>query len=298
LRRKTILLYGRSRAGKSALIGELAKHLYINTGKKTRVYHIDNGGFDVLEPHIQNGFVEVVEQMNSDPWVFLNNAVAGRVRDSAGRWEASKLDDLGLIAFEGITAFCDAFMTNLAGQAATGLNVGGQASVSFNVNGDGQTLKIGGNNMSHYNIVQNRITKEVWASQKLQVPYILWTASASKDDDQLNNGKVLGPAAAGKALTSEIPRWFQYTFRVDAVPAQMGKPERHILYLGMSTDSTAGKAVPQRNARVHIGEDLPPTFEPASLVGALKLISDGETKAKEAMEKEIKGIGKSVMSGA
>lgn len=280
-------MYGRSRSGKTAQISELAKHVKLTTGKNTLVYSVDKGGFDVLSPHIDLGFVQVVEQGDTSPWTFLNKAANGFIRDSAGKWVKADLSNIGLIAFEGLTAFADAFMTDLADRASRGENLGGQASVSFKVTSDNETLSVGGNNMSHYNIVQNRITQEVWASQKLPVPFVVWTASVSKDDDSINTGKVLGPAVVGKALTSEVPRWFQYTFRIDAVPAQMGKPERHILYLGMSTDQTAGNAVSLGNTRTPLGVELPPTIEPASVVEALRKIAVAEEQAKEAIRKEI-----------
>lgn len=282
-------MYGRTRSGKSAQIGEFAKNLKLTQGLNTRVYHIDNGGYGVLRPHIENGFLEVIEQQDSSPWHFLAHAAQGHTRDSAGKWVKGDLTGIGMIAFEGMTAFADAFMTDLADRASDGLNVGGSASVSFKVQSEGESLTVGGNNMSHYNVVQNRITKEVWASQKLNVPYIVWTASVSKDDDSINSGKVLGPAVVGKALTSEVPRWFQYTFRLDAIPAMQGKPERHVLYLGLSQDVSAGNATSLGNTRVPMGIELPATVEPASLVGAMKLITDGEQKAKEAMKKELEG---------
>ena len=295
MKRKTILLYGRTRAGKSAQLGDLAKHIKITTGKNTRIYHVDNGGYGVLEPHIAAGFVEVIEMEGTSPWLFLAKAALGQVRDSAGHWVKGDLSNIGMIAFEGLTAFADELMVDLSEKAAAGQSLGGQASVSFKVTSDGESINVGGNNMAHYNIVQNRITKEVWTSHKLQVPYILWTASLSKDDDSINSGKVLGPAVVGKALTSEVPRWFQYTFRIDALPSQQGKAERHVLYLGMSQDQTAGNAVVLGNTRVPLGTELPPTIEPASLVQAMKLITDAENKAKEAMQKEIAA---SVRTGA
>ncbi len=292
------MLYGRTRSGKSAQIAELARHVKLTTGKNTLVYHIDRGGYDVMVPHIDLGFVKVVEQEETSPWLFLNKASHGMVRDVAGKWVKADLANVGLIAYEGMTAFADAFMTDLADQSARGLSVGGAASVSFKITSDGETMTVGGNNMSHYNIVQNKITQEVWASQKLPVPYIVWTASVSKDDDSINNNKVLGPAVVGKALTSEVPRWFQYTFRIDAIPAQQGKAERHVLYLGMSMDQTAGNAVSLGNTRVPMGADLPPTIEPASVVQALAKITEAEEKVKEDMRKEMQAAASNLSTGA
>jgi hypothetical protein len=143
--------------------------------------------------------------------------------------------------------------------------------------------------MAHYMIGQSRITEEVWESQKLPASsFVLWTASVSKDEDATSSGKVLGPQVCGKALTSEVPRWFQLTFRIDALPAQNGKPERHILYLGNSIDINSGNAVGLGNTRTPLGApDLPPTIEPASLVKAIQLIDTASTTALDAMKKRL-----------
>lgn len=284
----SILLYGRTRAGKSASVAELAEHVYRTTAKKTRVYTADRGGTGPMAPHIQLGIIDVVEQGATDPWIFLNRATKGQVRDADGRWVPGNNGDIGLFAFESMTAFAEALMASLAGKAAEGVNIGGSANISFAVQGDGETLKVGGSNMAHYNVVQTRITEEVWASQRLAAQYILWTASVSKDDDTTSVNKVLGPQVVGKALTAEVPRWFNLSFRIDAIPAQGGKPERHIIYLGNSTDVTSGNAVGLGNTRVpRDAPELPASIEPASLVKAIQLIEDANIKATDVVKRRL-----------
>lgn len=282
-------MYGRSRAGKSTQIAELAEWVKINLGKKTLVNTIDKGGAGPMMPLIELGVIDLVEQGDSSPWMFMNKICTGHIRDSkTGKWVKADLSQYGLIANESLTSFSDAFMNDLAAMAANGVNIGGAANVGFTVQSDGETMKIGGNNMGHYNVVQNRILDEVWKSQKLDVPYIIWTASASRDDDPNASGKVIGPAVAGKALTAELPRQFDLTFRMECTPAAQGKPEKHILYLGNSVDMAAGNAVSLGNTRVPLGApDLPATIEPASIVKALSLIEDAENKAKELLKKRL-----------
>jgi hypothetical protein len=289
VRKRTVLLYGRTRSGKSTQIGELAEHVYKTEGKKTRLYSADRGGIGPIQPHIDMGLIEVVEQGDSDPWIFLNKAVRGFVRDDKGKWVAGKNTDIGMFAFESMTSFADSLMASMAKKAGEGINIGGGANVSFSVMGDGESLKVSGSNMAHYMIGQSRITEEVWESQKLPASsFVLWTASVSKDEDATSSGKVLGPQVCGKALTSEVPRWFQLTFRIDALPAQNGKPERHILYLGNSIDINSGNAVGLGNTRTPLGApDLPPTIEPASLVKAIQLIDTASTTALDAMKKRL-----------
>jgi hypothetical protein len=143
--------------------------------------------------------------------------------------------------------------------------------------------------MAHYGVAQSRITEEVWQSQRLNASYILWTASVSKDDDQAASGKVLGPAVCGKALTSEVPRWFNLTFRMDALPAQAGKPERHLLYMGNHMDMGAGNAVGLGNTRTPLdaGPLKEAIIEPASIVRALELIDGGYNVALETIKKRM-----------
>lgn len=282
-------MYGRSRAGKTALLGELAKELKAKTGLKTLVYWIDKGGVGPIQPLIDLGVIDIVYQEETSPWLFMNKASTGQVRDpKTGKWAKADMSQYVMVGNESMTGFSDAFMNDLADQASRGVNIGGAANVSFTINSDGEALKIGGNNMGHYNVVQNRILDEVWRSQKLPVPYIYWTASLSRDEDPNASGKVLGPAIAGKAMTAEMLRQFDLTFRVDCLPAQAGKPERHILYLGNSVDLAAGNAITLGNTRVPMGaKELPSNIEPASLVKALDLIGAAEEEAKEKIRAEL-----------
>lgn len=286
-RKRTILMYSRSRGGKTTLLAELAEHVKVTLGKKSLIYSIDKGGIGPMVPMIDLGIIDLVEQEDTDPWIFMNKVSTGQVRRE-GKWVKADLSQYGMVGIESMTGFSDAFMNDLALKAAQGINIGGASNVGFTVSGDGESLKIGGNNMGHYNVVQMRILDEVWRSQRLSIPYLAWTASASRDEDPNASGKVIGPAIAGKALTAEMLRHFDLTFRLDCLPAQAGKPERHLLYLGNSVDLAAGNAVGLGNTRVPLGaKELPSSIEPASLVKALMLIEDAEKEAKEVVRKRL-----------
>ena len=287
-RKRTVLLYGRSRAGKTALLAELAEWLKKLTGKKSLLNYIDKGGLGPIIPLIELGVVDLNEQLATDPWIFMNKVSTGQVRDSSGKWVKADLSQYAMIANESMTGFSDAFMNSLAQKSADGINIGGAANVGFTVVDGTDSLKVGGNNMGHYNVVQNRILDEVWRSQKLDVPYVVWTASASRDEDPNSSGKVIGPAIAGKALTAEMLRQFDLTFRVDCTPATAQKGEEHILYLGNSVDLASGNAVSLGNTRVPMGASpLPANIKPASLVGAIQLIEKAEKEAKEVIKKRL-----------
>lgn len=279
----TILLYGRTNAGKTAQIGNLAEHVFNTKGKITRLYTADKGGLDPILPYVDVGILEVVEIGETDPWIFLNKAVRGYTRDDKGKWvlDPTRNSEVGAYCFESMRGIAEALMMSMAQKSGQGVNIGGGSNISFPITGDGETIKVSGSNMAHFGVAQARITEEVWESQKLDADYVLWTSSVSKDDDTTAGGKVLGPDVIGKALTAEVPRWFNYTFRIDVVAAQAGKPERHILYLGNHVDVGAGNAAGLGNVRRPL--DAPPltsnTIEPADLVRALTMVRDDSRKA-------------------
>lgn len=287
-KKRTILLYGRTRSGKSTLIAELAEYLKVTTGKPSLVYSADKGGVGPMRPHINQGIIELVAQDDTNIWLFLSKMSRGQVREG-GKWVPADLSKYAMVANESITGIGDQLMNDMADKAAQGINIGGSANINFSVTGDGETLKVGGSNMGHYNVAQTRLLEEFWRSQKLKVSnFVLWTAGASKEDDQTSGGKVVGPAGPGKALTTELPRHCDLCFRVDCLPAQQGKDERHILYLGNSVDVAAGNAVGLGNTRVPMGaKPLPSSIEPASLVKVLQLIEQAEKEADEALSKRM-----------
>lgn len=288
-KKRTILLYGRTNSGKTAQLGALAEYVWKTEKKPTRLYTADMGGTHTIQPYIDLGIIEAVEIGDTSPWIFLNKAVRGFVRDKDGKWVAGDNANIGMFAFESMRSIAERLMLDMAQKAAQNVNIGGGANISFSVAGDGETFKVSGSNMAHYGVCQAKMTEEVWASQKLDAPYIVWTSSVSKDEDTTAAGKVLGPDVIGKALTVEVPRWFNYTFRIDVVPAQQGKPERHILYLGNHVDIGAGNAAGLGNTRMPL--DAPPlqlnTIEPASLVKALEIAESGSNVALEAIKRRI-----------
>lgn len=287
--KRTILLYGRTRSGKSTLIAELAEDLKRKTGKPSLVYTADKGGVGPMAPQIKAGIIDLVAQEDTNIWIFLNKMSNGHIRGTNNKWVPTDTSKYAMVANESITGIGDQLMNDMADKAANGISIGGSANINFNVSGDGETMKIGGSNMGHYNVAQTRILDELWRSQKLKPSdFVLWTAGASKEDDQNAGGKVIGPAGPGKALTAELPRHFDLCFRLDCAPARGKELESHTLYLGNSVDLAAGNAVALGNTRVPLGaKDLPTSITPASLVKAISLIEQAEKEADEALAKRM-----------
>jgi hypothetical protein len=291
----TILLYGPTNSGKSTQIGVLAEHVKKTTGKNTRLYTADKGGIQSIMPYVNLGIIEPVEIGDSDPWIFLNKAVKGYIRDAKGKWvlDEKANANIGFYAFESLRGIAENLMMDMARKAGAGINIGGGANVAFQVQGDGETLKISGSNIAHYGVAQARMTEEVWESLKLNAEYIMWTSSVSKDEDGVSSGKVLGPDVIGKALTAEVPRWFHYTVRISVQPGKGGAPEKHTLFLGTHIDLSAGNAAGLGNIRRPL--DAPPlksiTVEPADIVKFIQVVKDESQAAAEDVIRKRMGIG-------
>lgn len=288
VRNRNILLYGETGAGKTPMVGELAEYIYKTEQKKTRLYTSDRGGLETIVPYIDLGIIET-QPLVGDPWIWLHKAARGFVFDpTRNKWVDGKRDDIGLYAFEGLTSIADALMQNLAKKAADGVNIGGGGNINFTVADAGESIKVGGNNQSHYGVVQTRITEEVWESQKLP-GWLMWTATLSRDPDQ-STAQVLGPQIAGKALTGEVPRWFVYTFRITVIPPPAGSSakERHILYLGSHQDQGAG-AKGMANMRRPLDADPLTDFkvEPASIVKAIQMADTGREQARDRIKARL-----------
>ena len=283
-----ILLYGRTGSGKSTLIGELAEWVFATLGKTTLLYTADKGGYKSLQPYIDLGIIRVIEIGNTDPFVFLNKSANGFERDKTGKWVKADLTNIGFIANESFRSHADGMMMSMEQKLAAGINIGGSANISFTAASDGESLKISAGNMSIYGVAQNQIRNEVWNSHKLDVAYLGWTSAVSKDEDINAAGKILGPDVIGKAMTTVTPYWFDYTFRLDTIAAQAGKPERHLLYLGTHSDVNAGGAAGLGNIRMPLDGTLTQNIiEPASIVKALQVLKDGSASATNAIRKRL-----------
>lgn len=287
--KQTILLYGRTNAGKTALIGEYAEHVFLTTGKRTRLYNIDRGGPDTIQPYIDLGIIEFIDRGDDNPFLFLERATKGYVRE-AGKWVKHTPDDIGMYAFESIRSFAEELKKDMELQVRSGKSIGGGSNINFTVGTGTDAIKVTGGNMTMYGVAQDRVVENMWDSHKLPADTIIWTSTVSKDDDVVA-GKVVGPDVIGKALAGEVPRWFNYTFRVDVQPAQMGQDEKHILYLGTHTDIGAGGASAQGNIRRPLDAAKLETtvIEPASLVKALQIVKEGSYST--AIEKIKKRLG-------
>jgi hypothetical protein len=286
----TILLYGSTGAGKTAQVGELAEHYFKTLKKRTRIYAADKGGWEVIKPHIDLKIIEIVP-LFGDVFVWLDHAVKGD-KIVNGKWVPGIDPDIAMYAFEGFTSISDNLMLWMSQASSNGVNIGGGGSFSFVAGGKevgAEKVKIGSNNMAHYSVAQQQVFEKSTQSQSLPGT-VLWTAGDRRGEDDANGG-VVGPQAAGKALTGELPRCFQYTFRIvsEVLPNQ---DTTHVLYTDSHVEmQSKGMAKALSNGRVPLaGGDtakVPSKISPASLVQVLQLLEKRQDAAKIAMMKRL-----------
>ena len=284
---KTICLFGDSGDGKSTLTAELAEHFYLYgrnaAGKplRTRLYTSDEGGIDVYAPYVELGIVEVVNLFRlPEPWVWLNALANGKILSPTGQWVDGKNDDIGLWAFESMTSMADSLRVALGG---------GDTRLDVKPNQSGDRDAHGRN----YGLAQDRIGEVIKLSFKLPGTKV-WTARARRGDDADTNATILGPQVVGKALTSEIPAWFNFTFRIMGIPGDeiTKQGERHRLYLSDYVDQISRGAKGLGNNRCPLdGGTLPPYIEPASLVQALALIDKASSTATDVVRDRLRKAG-------
>lgn len=114
-------------------------------------------------------------------------------------------EEVGLWAFEGLTAFGELMLRRLSG-----LDPAGGNSIK---DGDFRITSAG---QQHYGMAQKYIGQYVSNSRQLPVDLVVWTALELRSDD---DGKPLyGPALPGKKLTSMCIPWFNDVLHLDALP--------------------------------------------------------------------------------
>lgn len=281
---KTIMLWGDSGDGKTCQLGELATFLYLNGRSaegaplKTVLYTADEGGVESIKPQIDLGIIEVISlARRPDPWSWSNAIAQGFKLDSAGKLvarSAAERATIGMWAFEGTTSIGEALRAGL-----TPRTMGQKPAAAGDKDAHGRT----------YGQAQEGIADTIRLSFTL--PGIkLWTARARRGEDDAT-ASVLGPQVVGKALTAEIPSWFNYTFRVMAVPADevLGIKEAHRLFLGDHMDRGLKGLGNQR--RPLDGGDVPGYIEPASLVGAFRAMANAGETAVQTLRAQMRAKG-------
>lgn len=291
--RTSLALYGDSGDGKTTQLGVLAEFRYRTLGRKTRVYSTDLGGWETIKPYIRLGIMEVIDLTDMQhPWEAIDHAAKHRRLTADGKWEDDPTPNNWDYAYDGGTGACDLMMQDLAEQAARGKNIGGGVAVTLT---DG-SLKLGGNNQSHFGLAQTGILRALALSVKGNIPdaFVTWTFTARRAEDKDSTAIILGPQAAGKALTGELPRLFTYCWRMMSIPADpvLKTAGEHRLYLEDHKDLLTPGAKVVGNDRVPLDAkplDVP-YIVPANVVKALQMLEGKNAEAEAAIRARLEGL--------
>ena len=277
----SLLLYGDTGHGKSTLIAQLAVHL-AQQGKRTAIFLADKGSHKPFKLLVKQGVVDLYHP-RGNAWVWVHHALRGEVKDEKGTYHSVVKDDIGLVVHEGLTAYAELLMSSLASMSANGTNVGGEGAWNVTIREDKDSLKLGTSNRAHYGMVQLQIREGIHA-EKPPVPHI-FTAGVRRGESGQNT-PVLGPLVVGEALTSQLPRWMDYTFRC----AMTGG--KYHLHLSPHADPQLGpRTVVLSNSRLPLqggSVAVPASVEPASLVKALQILQRREEAAEIELIKQLK----------
>ena len=274
-RGRTIALFGDTGSGKTAQSGAVAKARFLADRQRTLYVSADRGGFDAIEPLEAVGVMQVVNLDEvDDPWVWINAATSGEMLQP----------DHGLIVIDSATSVSEFLLNQITKDPQ---QIGQQKTQRFKVGADKQ-LTVGANNESHYGLVQSFMLDQIWRSTWLASKGVdvLWTFGLDRSE-KVDASLVIGPKLAGHALTSQIPKWFQFFFRMVSIPVS-GAPARHLLYLQEQPDlNGTGTSFGNPRYPLDATTELPAVLEPASLVTALTLIEQGQAEADEKLREEF-----------
>jgi hypothetical protein len=273
---RTIALYALTGAGKTTQAGEYAKYVKRTRGLDTVLNSSDRGGYNSLGPLVRAGIIHPNElSPEDDAFIWLDEAARGVNVDPS---------KVGCVIFDSGSSCSEALLSAVS---KADFQVGQQKTQKFVVAKGSKNLSVAINNQAHYGIVQQYMLDAIWTSTWLTKKGIdvIWTFTVYKGEEQ-DSTPILGPKLAGKALTAEIPKWFQYTFRMDSIPVEGAEP-RHVLYTTEHTE-LAGLGHSFGNARYPLGATpLPAVIEPASLVTVIELIEQGQKEADELIKAEL-----------
>lgn len=245
------LFYGPSGCGKSTAAAAVAAQYYKATQKPWRVL-IGDGSLATYEDSglVDMGVVQICEY-SFRPWP---QTVIQRLLE--GWWlkdpsdpqselvEPPKTQDwfsnLGGYIIEGGAMISQYLMGDVQGglryQSARGVKIGQDAPMKLvdteyteqglPIKGKGPGTAFGGNPISHFNYVQQRMFNFIEASKALPGMKI-WTTHEAAAEDKISGDKIIGPEIAGQAMTKHVSRQFNNTFHFHTAAAKAKEKDDH-----------------------------------------------------------------------
>lgn len=225
--------YGQSGAAKSESVVAVMIKLWESEGLASRVI-IGDGSRATYEDHglIEAGVCEVVDYSLRDwPMTTMQRLCEGYwpedVNDPTSPLKAPKPEDLkklGVFAVEGLSVGSEYLMGDMKGglaeQAGRGIKIGQDSPVfamdvlyddkGKAIKDSGPATTFGGNPLAHYGFAQRRMLANVERTKAFP-NIVIWTAHERSAEDRISKEKLVGPAAAGEAITAQLPRIFNNT---------------------------------------------------------------------------------------
>lgn len=148
------------------------------------------------------------------------------------------MEDVGIVVFEGMSAFGDLLLRRLRLRNPEGGR--------FIEDGD---YKIAGLGKQHYGDAQNYIAQFQAFTRQIPAEIVIWTALEIRSDEE---GKpIFGPKGPGKALTDACIPWFTDVLHLDlVVEKDPGKP-------GSKKDENGMEILTRK---LFLAEHFPPDF--------------------------------------
>jgi len=298
---ESINVYGGSGTGKTHQCGELALFVNVKYGKKTRLVSTSGGGWTPIQPYVDSGIIEpvyvrdrkwpfyVMEKMSKGWWPADPRDPESPLippKDQGQSW-----DDVGAIAYDGLSETCDWLMSSSVAREAAGEIRISQESLSARfTDGNKETkevVNVGTPGRAHYLVIQNATTDYVSFSRSIPGVFILWTALELRAADDVTKLPIYGPQVSGKAKTSDAAAWFEDTLHLTGVIDSKGKTVRR-LWLQRHMDGD--DPVPYlAKVRANSLCPLPPYLEgpDCSLYKFLELLYSSQEKAKDLLTQKI-----------
>lgn len=237
--------YGQSGTGKSEALAAVIKQIYERDGLTSRVILGDGSKATYIDRGLVDAKVVEVCDFSIRPWPLTVMAKLcegywpADVDDPTSPLLAPKPADLkkiGVFGVEGLSVGAQYLMGDIQGglaeQSGRGIKIGQDSpvfskdvlfdKVGAPIKGSGPQVKdasgklieepfsYGGNPVAHYGYAQRRLLANVERTKAF--PHIvIWTAHERSTEDKISKEKLVGPEAAGEAMTANLPRVFNNT---------------------------------------------------------------------------------------
>lgn len=227
------LVYGVSGSGKTTWWLQMAKAVFVATGKRTRWYLGDGGGTTIqvsgatgalTDDDVSLPYVEIM------PYSLWDHPLESTQRICEGWWPVDPTDptsklqpttkdewaSIGLVVYEGLSVMSDYIMGDRIGGLAHRMSKGEALNndVVFKLK-DGD-LTFGGNARTHYGFTQRRMLDLIERTRALPC-HVGWTAHERKANDDDTRQSWIGPDVCGNALTIKVGASFGNTIHLHSV---------------------------------------------------------------------------------